>query len=125
MVDELTLLVANLVSFRKLFNGEFYLSINPAHAYFFCDSTWLEQQDPSSQAFDFEGNPIFDNGSGVAINAIPEYRNELTGNNVPWWSGYHANVYGYTFAPTLNEGGNYCQLSFKQWLLHANQEIQR
>jgi hypothetical protein len=51
-------------------------------------------------------------GDIVAINAISQYIRQLTGGDVPWWSGSYTNspVYGYTFAPTENAGGNYCQL---------------
>ena len=81
--------------------------------YLFCDSDWLIEEDPEAQAYDFEGNPVVDSdGDITAINAIPAYISQLTGNNVPWWSGSFTSpsVYGYTFAPTLNAGGNYCQL---------------
>lgn len=99
-------------SLQSFFNGQ--LTGLPANTlYLFCNSDWLEQEAPDNPAFDFQGKPIEIDGEAVAINAIPAYKAQLEGINVPWWSGAHTQptVWGYVFAPTTNDGGNYCNLA--------------
>lgn len=77
----------------------------------FCDSEWLVQQEATDQAFDAQNQPVVDNnGNAVPIDGIDTYASQLGANDVPWWSGAFTNppAYGYAFAPTDNNGGNYC-----------------
>ncbi|KAI1125538.1 hypothetical protein F5Y10DRAFT_267965 [Nemania abortiva] len=97
----------NIALVRDLFNG-ILTNINPDNSFLFCDSNYLVQKDAANDdALDYLGNPIIVNGNPIKISAVPAYARDLTGSDVPWWTGDHAPFKGYYF-DTPDSGGRYC-----------------